>query len=502
MSYIGNEPVISATRTVTEISATAGQTTFTVNGGYTVGYIDVFVNGSQLQTSDFTATNGTSVTLNAAAIAGDDIRLVAWGTFSIGSNQTSEFADGSASAPSITNSGDTNTGMFFPAADTIAFTEGGVESMRIDASGNVGIGTSSPTQKLSVSGGIAATGQFVPSNGATVLGYIGNDNSISGGTGTNLGIRSDTATTFATGGATERMRIDSSGNVGIGTSTLAFDTGSGLRIQRANAPATIRLVQDGSGGSGFELSAANSNAQLDYRTGALLFLSAGTERMRIGPSGQLGIGGANYGSSGQILTSQGSGSAPTWSTPSSGGGQLQDALYLSGTSTWTAPTGVTRVRVTVIGGGGAGGAGGNNGSDGAPGGVGGLAIGSYTVTPGTGYTVTVGGGGSRSGGSGGTSSFGGFLSATGGGGGQGNGGSSGGNGNGSGGTIRNRNIGFNSGSPWSGESTQWNIATQSFSIGSQYGAGQNGGGGPVFDGSGQPGGGGIGGLVYIQWVGS
>jgi hypothetical protein len=42
---------------------------------------------------------------------------------------------GTAAAPSITTSGDTNTGIFFPAADTIAFTEGGVESARIDANG-------------------------------------------------------------------------------------------------------------------------------------------------------------------------------------------------------------------------------------------------------------------------------------------------------------------------------------------------------------------------------
>jgi hypothetical protein len=47
---------------------------------------------------------------------------------------------GSAAAPSLTFSGDTNTGIFSPAADTIAFSEGGVESMRIDASGNVGFG--------------------------------------------------------------------------------------------------------------------------------------------------------------------------------------------------------------------------------------------------------------------------------------------------------------------------------------------------------------------------
>ena len=40
----------------------------------------------------------------------------------------------------------------------------------------------------------------------------------------------------------------------------------------------------------------------------------GGERLRIGPAGQLGIAGANYGTSGQVLTSQGSGSAVTWST--------------------------------------------------------------------------------------------------------------------------------------------------------------------------------------------
>jgi hypothetical protein len=59
---------------------------------------------------------------------------------------------GTLGAPALTTSGDTNTGMFFPAADTIALVEGGTEVIRINSSSNVGIGTSSPGAKLAVVG--------------------------------------------------------------------------------------------------------------------------------------------------------------------------------------------------------------------------------------------------------------------------------------------------------------------------------------------------------------
>jgi hypothetical protein len=62
------------------------------------------------------------------------------GTFNI-SGAANEVPAGTVSAPAITTTGDTNTGIWFPAADTIAFTEGGVESMRIDSSGNLLVGT-------------------------------------------------------------------------------------------------------------------------------------------------------------------------------------------------------------------------------------------------------------------------------------------------------------------------------------------------------------------------
>lgn len=62
----------TAYRTVTEFTATAGQTTFSVPS-YTVGYINVFRNGVRLGAADFTATSGTSVVLAAAASLGDSV---------------------------------------------------------------------------------------------------------------------------------------------------------------------------------------------------------------------------------------------------------------------------------------------------------------------------------------------------------------------------------------------------------------------------------------------
>ena len=62
----------TAYRTVTNFTATAGQTVFTPPS-YTAGYIDVYRNGVKLALADFTATNGTTVTLTTAATAGDVI---------------------------------------------------------------------------------------------------------------------------------------------------------------------------------------------------------------------------------------------------------------------------------------------------------------------------------------------------------------------------------------------------------------------------------------------
>jgi hypothetical protein len=81
------------------------------------------------------AGTGTSVGLNV----GSSKTLTVAGTAVISGTLTA--AAGSAAAPTIAATGDTNTGIFFPAADTIAFAEGGAEAMRIDSNGNVLVGT-------------------------------------------------------------------------------------------------------------------------------------------------------------------------------------------------------------------------------------------------------------------------------------------------------------------------------------------------------------------------
>jgi hypothetical protein len=161
--------------------------------------------------------------------------------------------DGTAAAPAIRGT-DTNTGIFFPAADTIAFAEGGTEVMRINSSGNVGIGTSSPAARFNTSGSSAAgyIGNFFDNTASD--GYVRLDLRI-GSSGANgiasikyapgifmqIGPDSNDTTSplvFATNNATERARIDSSGNLLVGTTTasaqfhLSNAGGGGAEVMR------------------------------------------------------------------------------------------------------------------------------------------------------------------------------------------------------------------------------------------------------------------------------
>lgn len=79
MSYIGIPPFGQTIRSVTNITATASQTTFNIVGGYQAGYVDVFLNGVLLvPTTDYTATDGLTVVLGTGATAGDAFQALSY----------------------------------------------------------------------------------------------------------------------------------------------------------------------------------------------------------------------------------------------------------------------------------------------------------------------------------------------------------------------------------------------------------------------------------------
>lgn len=83
MAYLGQSPFGQTVRTTTSVVATAGQTTVYPTGGYTIGYIDVWVNGAKLtENSDFTANDGLSVVFSPALDLNDQVECIAYGSFS------------------------------------------------------------------------------------------------------------------------------------------------------------------------------------------------------------------------------------------------------------------------------------------------------------------------------------------------------------------------------------------------------------------------------------
>lgn len=270
---------------------------------------------TSIQAGATTSGNTKTINLGTGGLAGSTTTIIIGstdGTSTTTVNGAVLFAStiaaplGSAAAPSYTFTGDTNTGMFSPGADTLAFSEGGVEAMRIDSAGNVGIGTNSPTLgKLVVSQASSGTATLaLESQGSW-------NSSIAANSSGNL--------IFNNNAATERMRITAAGNVGIGTSSplyqatvlgLGQDTaaltdagnkGGSLYLQATGVTsgsggallfgttfgnqtpfAAIKgLVTDGTANTLGDLAISTRNAFTD---------TALTERMRITTAGNVGIG--------------------------------------------------------------------------------------------------------------------------------------------------------------------------------------------------------------------
>lgn len=168
-----------------------------------------------IQHSDATEPN---IVLNADGTATFVSGITISGGTNLTVSGTAEFASGTVSAPGITFIDDNNTGIYEPAADTVAITTAATERLRVDSSGRVGIGESSPAANLEITPGTGA---------GTLLLNNASGSMTDGALNIEVGSGGVLYETRKTGGlahiwyttAAERMRIDTSGRLLVGTSS-------------------------------------------------------------------------------------------------------------------------------------------------------------------------------------------------------------------------------------------------------------------------------------------
>ena len=220
----------SGTTTVTA-TAVAGTTTLTLPAA-----TDTLV--GKATTDTLTNKTLTGAVMNGTLGATTPSTVAAT---TISASSTATFAAGAAGTPSITTTGDTNTGIFFPAADTIAFAEGGAESARFDSSGNFGLGVTPSAWTTSFGFKALDIGQ------GCVLGATSDANLVFNAyfntsnnwiykttaeagryqqSGANhIWYTAPSGTAGNTATFSERMRLDTSGNLGLGVTPSGWPAG-------------------------------------------------------------------------------------------------------------------------------------------------------------------------------------------------------------------------------------------------------------------------------------
>ena len=197
--------------------------------------------------------------------------------------------DGTAAAPALRGT-DTNTGIFFPAADTIAFAEGGAEVMRINSSGFVGIGTTNPAYALDVRSASPPMIRMSRSGTAgQVVSLLFEDGNATLGAGSTTRIASDAgAMSFSTGGTsgsdsggTERARIDSSGNLLIGATSYSGGVPNDSAIViRQDGYMVTRVAANGNYAAEFQNASGTGVGNITVNSGSTQYVTSSDYRLK------------------------------------------------------------------------------------------------------------------------------------------------------------------------------------------------------------------------------
>jgi len=210
---------------------------------------------------------------------------------------------GSAASPAIYFTGDTNTGIYSPGADQIAFTTGGTGRAFIDSSGRLGLGNSSPIS-YNASASDLVVGNHTGAHGVTICsqnnssGYIMFADGTTGAqtyAGQITYDHTNNRLTLGTGDGTTGLTVDSSQRVGIGTTapeSLVHINGDATALRITRGSSIGFLYSEGtSTTSTFRVQA--NGGPLDLYSGSsqpITFSAATSEKARIDSSGRLLVG--------------------------------------------------------------------------------------------------------------------------------------------------------------------------------------------------------------------
>jgi len=266
---------VIGTTTISGLAVTGNTAGFTTVTGTTVtGTTANFVtlSGTTVtgDTAGFTTVTGTTVTGTTANFVTLSGTTITGGTINVTTTNITSgiFAAGSAAAPSIAFTGDTDTGIYSPGANQVAISTNGTGRLFVDASGRVIIGASTAAigNPLEVVGNSSSMAIGVRGRSADNIGAIGFYPNASSTESARIQSNGDSTLIFGTGSAgTERMRLDSSGLLGLGTSS----PGGKLHIALTGS-ATTPIVNVGSFGANGVVTLggiANNSEQVYFGTG-------------------------------------------------------------------------------------------------------------------------------------------------------------------------------------------------------------------------------------------